>query len=107
MVDDPFQGPVKLYCHRCQEVYASHKNSHCKGMHSISALISYVIILFLPSLDDIDGSFFTTTFPHLFFLTYNNLVPEKSETLFVPRVFGFKIHPSSRSNPQPGKLLDH
>ena len=54
---------------------------------------------------EIDGAFFTTTFPSLFFLSYNDLVPEKPETSYVPRVFGFKIHASSRANPRPGTLL--
>jgi hypothetical protein len=41
---------------------------------------------------DIDGAFFGPTFPHLFLMTYEVLVPEVSREVYVPRVFGFKIH---------------
>ncbi|RHX99073.1 hypothetical protein DYB37_001576, partial [Aphanomyces astaci] len=40
----------------------------------------------------VDGAYFGSTFPHLFFLTYSNLEPPPSTHLYVPRVFGYKIH---------------
>ena len=42
--------------------------------------------------EQIDGAYFGTTFPHLFFLTFPELKPAKSVETYVPRVFGFKIH---------------
>lgn len=41
---------------------------------------------------DIDGACFGTTFPHLFFLVFPELKPDKSRDHYVPRVFGFKLH---------------
>jgi casein kinase II subunit beta len=76
--DEPLQGPVKLFCSKCQDVYASQRNLHY----------------------DVDGAFFTTTFPNLFFMTYNDLVPERPADSYIPRIFGFKIHTSSLTNPR-------
>ncbi|KAB5564163.1 hypothetical protein DKX38_004217 [Salix brachista] len=45
-----------------------------------------------PSIKDIDGAYFGTTFPHLFLMTYGHLKPQKVVQSYVPRVFGFKIH---------------
>lgn len=46
----------------------------------------------------VDGAAFGTTFAHLFLMTFNNLVPDglPQETKYVPRVFGFRVHPTSR-----------
>jgi hypothetical protein len=41
---------------------------------------------------DIDGTYFGTTFPHLFLMTYPHLKPHKPVQQYIPRVFGFKIH---------------
>lgn len=50
---------------------------------------------------DCDGAFFGTTFPHLFFLNFEQLVPRRPRsTPYVPKVFGFRIHSSSKSLPQ-------
>lgn len=44
---------------------------------------------------DIDGSYFGTTFPHLFLMTYPHLRPQKPSQQYTPRVFGFKLHKPS------------
>lgn len=46
----------------------------------------------------VDGAAFGTTFAHLFLMTFNNLVPDglSQESTYVPRVFGFRVHPTSR-----------
>mmetsp|Transcript_7362 Transcript_7362/g.25094 ORF Transcript_7362/g.25094 Transcript_7362/m.25094 type:complete len:133 (+) Transcript_7362:490-888(+) len=43
----------------------------------------------------IDGAYFGTTFPHLFMMTFPELIPHHVSQPFVPRVFGFRIHKSS------------
>lgn len=43
----------------------------------------------------VDGAYFGTTFPHLFFMTYRNMIPEPPDQRFVPRVFGFRVHSSA------------
>jgi casein kinase II subunit beta len=69
--DQPRQSTVKLFCPRCEEAYYPRSKYH----------------------GNIDGAYFGTTFPHLFFLTYPQLKPQKPLSKYVPRVFGFKISP--------------
>merc|ERR1712070_489082 len=64
------ENPMKLYCAKCQELYDYN----------------------VPGGNYIDGAFFGTTFPHLFFQTYRELRPPPSACKYVPRVFGFKVH---------------
>lgn len=48
---------------------------------------------------ELDGAYFGTTFPHLFLQTYPRYYPKKDankEEKFVPRIFGYKLHPSSK-----------
>ena len=63
---------VRIYCPKCEEIYASKYSRHAF----------------------IDGAFFGTTFPHLFFLTYPECKPRKVPSL-PARVFGFKVHSSA------------
>ena len=77
--DDPKHGMVKLFCPKCQDVYSC-----------------------APGQRHIDGAFFGPTFPNLFFMTYEDLVPEPVAEQYVPRVFGFRIHHSSNSLPRAG-----
>jgi casein kinase II subunit beta len=67
---------------------------------------NYTAHVFCPSCRDIftprssrsasiDGAYFGTTFPHLFMLTFPELIPPHESECYVPRVFGFQIHKSS------------
>mmetsp|Transcript_2727 Transcript_2727/g.3884 ORF Transcript_2727/g.3884 Transcript_2727/m.3884 type:complete len:354 (+) Transcript_2727:133-1194(+) len=78
--DHPSKEKVKVYCPKCGQVYGVPTNPGEQGL---------------------DGSFFGTTFPHLFFLTFNRLIPEPCTETYIPRVFGFKIHPSAKCARQP------
>jgi len=68
--DTPNEESVKLYCPRCEDVYASKASRH----------------------GHIDGAYFGTTFPHLFFLTFPELKPTQEVERYMPRVFGFKVN---------------
>jgi len=61
---------VKLYCPKCEDVYNCRSTRH----------------------ENIDGAYFGTTFPHLFFLTFPELKVPKTTDTYVPRVFGFRVH---------------
>ncbi|CAM9337970.1 unnamed protein product, partial [Ascophyllum nodosum] len=71
--DEPHMETVKLFCPKCQDVYVH--PSHAAQR--------------------VDGAYFGTTFPHLFFMTYGGMIPDPLEQKFVPRVFGFRVHPSA------------
>ncbi|XP_051129746.1 casein kinase II subunit beta-1-like isoform X2 [Andrographis paniculata] len=68
--DIPRSSTVKIYCPKCEDIY--YPRSKYQG--------------------NIDGSYFGTTFPHLFLMTYGHLKPQKPTQNYVQRVFGFKIH---------------
>lgn len=74
MTDQRNKESVKLYCPKCEEVYKPKSSRH----------------------ENVDGAFFGTTFPHLFFLQFPELKPEKSKDNYVPRVFGFKLHKTAQ-----------
>ena len=47
-----------------------------------------------------DGAYFGTTFPHLLLMTYPSLRPPQVTDPYVPRVFGFKLHPTALGREQ-------
>ncbi|PVV04501.1 hypothetical protein BB560_000999 [Smittium megazygosporum] len=67
---------VKFYCCNCEDVYEP--DGQCNK--------------------EIDGAFFTTTFPHLFFLSFPHLKPKTKFKIdrYVPRMFGYKIYRHSK-----------
>jgi len=71
--DAPKNFSVNLYCPRCQELY--YPRSSRQG--------------------NLDGSFFGTTFPHLFLLAHPELIPPRSQQAYVPRIYGFRISKES------------
>lgn len=71
---------VKVFCPKCQCVY------HPPPIRSRGGSCT------------VDGASFGTTFPHLFLMTFSNLVPDglPLDSVYIPRVFGFRVHPSAR-----------
>jgi len=69
--DKPNRDEVKLYCCSCGLMYGPNYHGSTK----------------------IDGAFFGTTFPHLFFMSYPELLPRKQKLLHTtPKIYGFKLH---------------
>lgn len=68
--DIPDENFAKVYCPRCEDVYTPSSRRHAR----------------------IDGSYFGTSFPHLLFQVFPNLMPTKPAERYVPRIFGFRIH---------------
>ena len=79
--DIPRTNTVKLFCGKCQDIYYPKLSRHA----------------------NIDGAYFGTTFPHLLYQSYPELVPTKPSFSYVPRIFGFKIHKSSTNYPRPAR----
>eukprot|EP00494_Astrolonche_serrata_P032968 UN33237 len=64
---------IKIYCPSCEKVYrpASSRSEH------------------------VDGAAFGPTFPHLFFLTFPELKPDAPPEKYVPKIYGFRVHPKA------------
>lgn len=74
LTDIPGVKCVKLYCPKCEDVYAPTSRRH----------------------EAVDGAHFGTTFPHLFLQAYPNLIPVKTPKRYVPKIFGFKVHEAAK-----------
>jgi len=69
--DVPGEAMVKLYCSKCVDVYTPKSTRH----------------------HHLDGSYFGTGFPHMMFMVHPEYRPKKATNQFVPRLYGFRIHP--------------
>lgn len=87
--DEMGADTVKIFCPKCKCVYhppsIRSRNNHVTVNHSSGS-------------GAVDGAAFGTTFPHLFLMTFNNLVPDalSPDTAYVPRIFGFRVHQLAR-----------
>ena len=68
--DLPRMHTTKIYCCRCEDIYYPRSSRQA----------------------NVDGAYFGTTFCHLFLQSYWELQPQPASTIYVPRIFGFKIH---------------
>lgn len=77
---------VKIFCPKCQCVYHPPPVRSRSSHHNNAGAAG------------VDGAAFGTTFPHLFLMTFSNLVPDRlpPASAYVPRVFGFRVHLSAR-----------
>lgn len=90
--DEMGADTVKIFCPKCQCVYhpppVRSRSSHHGGAGAAG----------------VDGAAFGTTFPHLFLMTFSNLVPDPlpQDSAYIPRVFGFRVHMSARQRASGG-----
>lgn len=102
--DEWKKSELKVFCPKCRDLYtpvvdyqapASALNARCCVVSLVLVCMWLADLCFCADFDDtiaVDGAYFGTTFPHLFFMTYRELEPAPSTLLYVPRVFGYKIH---------------
>ena len=72
--DVPRQTTVNIFCPKCHDIFFP--KSSRQG--------------------NVDGSYFGTTFCHLFLLLYHTAIPSPPTSAYEPRIYGFRIHGSSR-----------
>lgn len=78
---------VKVYCPKCQDVYIPKKKS-----------------------PDVDGAFFGCSFPHILLQTFPDLAPTPNQSIFVPRIYGYRIYKRKGSkyyNKKEGEEISH
>jgi len=108
--DTPNMRGVKLYCPKCNDVYNPKSSKHADirltrgricggGADGATVGASPLREVRLDRGARIDGAYFGTTFPHMLFQVYPYYMPAKSTESYVPRIFGFKIHPSAYAQP--------
>lgn len=73
MSDMPRCSTVKIFCPMCWDLFFPRARNH----------------------NNLDGAYWGTTFPHIFLHTYQMLVPARNPEGYVPRIYGFKIHPTA------------
>mmetsp|Transcript_12031 Transcript_12031/g.12094 ORF Transcript_12031/g.12094 Transcript_12031/m.12094 type:complete len:325 (+) Transcript_12031:102-1076(+) len=71
--DVPRHFAVNVYCPRCQDIFYPRSTKQA----------------------NLDGAYFGTTFSHLFLLTHPDLIPQRVQQTYVPRIYGFRIHKDS------------
>jgi casein kinase II subunit beta len=96
--DAPRHTTVNVFCPKCRDIYFP--KSQRAGRTSVLAekcLLSGKVHSRSVSswLVEIDGAYFGTTFPHVFLMTHSQLVPSPPTQVYVPRIYGYKVHASS------------
>ncbi|KAI8322457.1 hypothetical protein GQ54DRAFT_246344, partial [Martensiomyces pterosporus] len=76
--DVPERDSVKLFCPSCLDIYSPPSSRYQK----------------------IDGAYFGSTFPHLFFQAFPSLVPEDPTPIYTPQIYGFAINERSKAGPR-------
>ncbi|KAF9097197.1 casein kinase 2 regulatory subunit [Mortierella sp. GBA35] len=76
--DLPGVETVKLYCPNCQDIYSPPSSRY----------------------HNLDGAYFGTTFAHMLFHIYPELVPNIPNKIYAPAIYGFKISEYSRCGPR-------
>lgn len=73
--DVPGEQTLKYYCPKCLDIYKPVKKRHAR----------------------IDGAYFGTGFPHMFFMLFPELRPKPPSQRYDARLYGFRIHPTAYS----------
>ncbi|KAJ2538023.1 casein kinase 2 regulatory subunit [Coemansia sp. RSA 1933] len=69
---------VKLFCPSCLDIYSPPSSRY----------------------NNVDGAYFGTTFPHMFFQAFPSLIPLGLELVYTPRIYGFAINEKSKPGPR-------
>ncbi|KAJ2761529.1 casein kinase 2 regulatory subunit [Coemansia nantahalensis] len=76
--DVPERDSVKLFCPSCLDIYSPPSSRYQK----------------------IDGSYFGTSFPHIFFQAFPSYIPTTHAPIYKPLIYGFAISERSKAGPR-------
>ncbi|KAJ1664714.1 casein kinase 2 regulatory subunit [Coemansia sp. RSA 1813] len=76
--DIPERDSVKLFCPSCLDIYSPPSSRY----------------------NNVDGAYFGTTLPHMFFREFHSRMPLGPELVYTPRIYGFAINEKSRAGPR-------
>lgn len=91
----------RVYCDQCPVIPCGRYDE--VGKESIRLYCPSCLDLYSPPtsiLQAIDGAHFGTTFPHLLFEQYPDLLPNIKPRIYQPRIFGFRVSERSKAGPQ-------
>ncbi|CAG8475818.1 576_t:CDS:2 [Diversispora eburnea] len=92
----------RVYCQSCPVIPCG--RSDLPGLETVKLFCPNCLDLYTPPssrFHNVDGAFFGTTFPHLLFQQYPDLLPSNIQTkIYEPKIFGFKVNEKSRSGPR-------
>ncbi|RHZ81086.1 hypothetical protein Glove_123g49 [Diversispora epigaea] len=91
----------RVYCQSCPVIPCG--RSDLPGLETVKLYCPNCLDLYTPPssrFHNVDGAFFGTTFPHLLFQQYPDLLPNIQTKIYEPKIFGFKVNEKSRSGPR-------
>ncbi|CAG8647217.1 6010_t:CDS:2, partial [Cetraspora pellucida] len=91
----------RYYCQSCPVIPCG--RSDMPGLETVKLFCPNCLDLYTPSssrFHSVDGAFFGTTFPHLLFQQYPDLLQNTPTEIYEPKIFGFKVNEKSRSGPR-------
>ncbi|KAF0546702.1 casein kinase subunit II beta [Gigaspora margarita] len=91
----------RYYCQSCPVIPCG--RSDMPGLETVKLFCPSCLDLYTPPssrFHNVDGAFFGTTFPHLLFQQYPDLLQNTPTEIYEPRIFGFKVSEKSRSGPR-------
>ncbi|KAI8876021.1 casein kinase II subunit beta [Backusella circina FSU 941] len=100
-VNEQFGVCPRYYCYRCPVIPCGRFDE--SGHESIRLYCPSCRDLYYPPnpiFQNIDGSHFGTTYAHLMFETFTDLILKPKRHIYQPRIFGFRVNEASRSGPR-------
>jgi casein kinase II subunit beta len=92
--DETGRGGVHLYCPKCLDTYEAPEEY--KLVDGKYIYLCYCLHIYCCTL----GAHFGSTYCHLLFLSYPELVPRPNSHRYQPSIFGFKVNSRSQTGPK-------
>lgn len=97
--DESGHESIRLYCPSCRDLYCP-PNPIFQNIDGKYEERLYHSFFFFYSYIYIKGSHFGTTYAHLMFETFTDLILKPKRHIYQPRIFGFRVNEASRAGPR-------